>query len=375
MRNFELEIFFSQWEFKAKYHLTASDMESMSMKDLLGMASPEDRETFENLWLGYTQTWGLPALRTEIAATYNKLSNEDILVFSGAEEGIYTAMKSMLEPDDHVIVIVPNYQAAETIPLSICDVTGIPLDAENDWNLEIDKITGALRPNTKLISINFPNNPTGKIISAEDQEKLVKLAREFDIYIFSDEVYRGIEIDPGKRIPQIADIYEKGLSLNVMSKAYGLPGLRIGWVASQDREVLSAMERYKHFLTICSSAPSEMLALIALKNRDKILEKNVKLLNKNALKLDKFFSEFPELFQWKRPDGGAVAYPRYLGPKTANRFCEDLLEETGILILPPRIYNSELRSTPQDHFRIGFGRSNMDEMLDVFYHYLKKNSA
>lgn len=375
MRNFELEVFFSTWEFKAKYHLTASDMQSMSMRDLLAMASEEDRNAFDNLWLGYTETYGLPALRKEIANTYDKMDDSNVLCFAGAEEGLYTAMKVLLTPEDHAIVVVPNYQAAETIPLSICDVTGIPLQADNDWALDIEGLVGALRPNTKVISINFPNNPTGKIISADELETLVNIAREFDIYIFSDEVYRGIELDESKRIPQICDIYEKGLSLNVMSKAYGLPGLRLGWIASQDKDILQQMERYKHFLTICNSAPSEILSLIALRARDQILEKNRNMLKENAAKLDKFFGEFPDHFEWKRPDGGAVAYPKYIGAGSANDFCEKLLDETGVLILPPRIYNSELLSTPQDRFRIGFGRGNMDEMLNVFYHYLKKNST
>ena len=375
MRNFELEVFFSKWEFKAKYHLTASDMQSMSMAELLSMASEEDRKAFDNLWLGYTQTYGLEALREEIAGTYDAMDKDNILCFTGAEEGLYTAMKVLLSADDHAIVVVPNYQAAETIPLSICDVTGVSLQAENDWALDIDALVGALRPNTKVISINFPNNPTGKIISKDDLESLVNIAREFDIYIFSDEVYRGIELDETKRIPQICDIYEKGLSLNVMSKAYGLPGLRLGWIASQDKKVLEEMERYKHFLTICNSAQSEILSLIALKAKDQILEKNRNLLATNIVKLDKFFGEFPNHFEWKRPDGGAIAYPRYIGEGSTNDFCAKLLDETGVLILPPSIYNSELLSTPQDRFRVGYGRDNMDEMLDVFYHYLKKNSA
>lgn len=375
MRNFELEVFFSKWEFKAKYHLTASDMESMTLKELLGMASPKDREAYDNLWLGYTETYGLPALRQEIASTYDQVKEDNILCFTGAEEGIYAAMRSMLTVLDHAIVIVPNYQAAETLPMSICDVTGIALKAENNWELDIDEIMGALRPNTKLISINFPNNPTGKIISKDQLESLVDIARAFGIYIFSDEVYRGLELDESKRLPQIADIYEKGLSLNVMSKAYGLPGLRIGWIASQDKEILATIERYKHFLTICNSAPSEILSVIALKNRDKLLKRNRNLISDNLDKLDKFFAEFPYLFEWKRPDGGAVGYPKYLGRKPCEEFCEDLLNETGVLLLPPSIYTSELLPTPEDHFRIGFGRSGMDEMLDVFYHHLKKNGT
>ena len=174
-------------------------------------------------------------------------------------------------------------------------------------------------------------------------------------------------------MPQVADVYEKGLSLNVMSKAYGLPGLRIGWIAGQDTALLEKLERFKHYLTICNSGPSEILSLIALKARDKILLKNNKLIFDNLNKLDNFFLEFPNTFEWKRPDGGAVAYPKYIGPGSTDQFCQDLLEETGIMILPPRIYKSELLDAPQDRFRIGFGRSGMDEMLDIFYHYLKKN--
>ncbi|MCC3859842.1 aminotransferase class I/II-fold pyridoxal phosphate-dependent enzyme [Pseudemcibacter aquimaris] len=373
MRNFELEVFFSKWEFKAKYHLTASDMESMSMADLMAMATEEEREGFNNLWLGYTETYGHPDLRTEIAKTYDTMNPENILCFAGAEEGIYTAMRTMLSKDDHAIVVVPNYQAAETLPLDICDVTGIPLDADNDWNLDIDKLIGSIKSNTKLISINFPNNPTGKIIPKSDLDKMIEVAREFGIYIFSDEVYRGIELDESKRLPQLADVYERGISLNVMSKAYGLPGLRIGWIACQDKELLGTFECYKHFLTICNSGPAEILSIIALRNRDKILERNKNLLSENLTKLDKFFAEFPDTFQWKRPDGGAVGYPKYLGDQSADEFCEELINETGVMLLPPRIYKSELLPTPHDHFRIGFGRSGMDEMLDVFYHYLKKN--
>ena len=372
MRNFELEVFFSKWEFKAKYHLTASDMESMSLSELMAMATEEERKSFDNLWLGYTETYGNPFLREEIAKTYDNMNSENILCFAGAEEGIYTAMRTLLTPEDHAIVVVPNYQAAETIPLSICEVTGIALKEDQNWDLNIDEVIGALRPNTKVISINFPNNPTGKIIPVDDLNRLVAAAREFGIYIFSDEVYRGIEQEE-KRIPQLADIYEKGISLNVMSKAYGLPGLRIGWIACQETELLARFERYKHFLTICNSGPSEILSIIALRNRASILDRNRKLVSSNLEKLDKFFGEFPDTFQWNRPDGGAVAYPKYIGEKSCPDFCEDLINETGILLLPPQIYKSELLPTPPDHFRIGFGRSGMDEMLHVFYHYLKKN--
>ena len=370
MRDFELERYFSRWEFTARYHLTASDIHSMSISELMALASDADREAFNNQWLGYTETFGHPELLEEIAGTYKHIEASEVLCFAGAEEGIYTAMRVLLERGDHAIVAVPNYQAAETVPTDICSVSGVPLDPADNWSLDIDRVKAEIRPQTKLISINFPNNPTGAILDLDRYMALVALCREHGLYLFSDEVYRLVERDPQIRLPQAADVYEKALSLNVMSKAYGLPGLRIGWIASKDKELLSKMERYKHYLTICNAAPSERLAIIALRARDTILAKNRTLLAHNVQRLADFFLEFPELFDWYRPDGGCVAFPRYLGSGDANTFCEDLVEKAGVLLLPPRIFKSELLATPVDRFRIGFGRKNIDEGLDAFRDYL-----
>ncbi|MFT5728960.1 MAG: aspartate/methionine/tyrosine aminotransferase [Desulforhopalus sp.] len=370
MRNFELEIHFSKWEFKAKYHMTASDMESMSLKDLMAMATPEEKIGFENLWLGYTETWGDDVLRQSIASTYTTMKKEDILCFCGAEEGIYIAMRVLLEHDDHAIVVVPNYQAAETLPLEICEVTGVQLQESNNWRLDIDDVAKAIQPNTKLISINFPNNPTGATMPAEDIIALVALCRKHDIYLFSDEVYRGLENDETKRMVQVADLYEKGFSLNVLSKAYGFPGLRLGWIASQDKEALLRFERYKHYLSICNAGPSEYLAKVVLNHREEILERNRNRLSHNLSELEKFFRDYPDIFDWYTPDGGCIAYPRYKGRGTVEEFCETLVEKHGVLLLPASIYRSELMDTPTDRFRIGFGRRNIEDGLNVFREFL-----
>jgi len=372
MRNFALETYFSKWEFSARYHLTASDMESMTMSDLLSMASAEDRDAFERLWLGYTETYGLSELREEIAATYHSATPDHVLCFAGAEEGVYIAMRVLLGKDDHAIVVVPNYQAAETLPLNICAVTGVPLDPDDNWSLDLDRVEREIRANTKLISINFPNNPTGKILERNRFDALVELCRRKGIYLFSDEVFRLIERHASLRLPQVADVYERGLSLNVMSKAYGLPGLRIGWIMTKDSAVLQEMERYKHYLSICNSAPSEHLAMIALRAREPILKRNRQLANKNAEKLRLFFNAFPKRFEWYLPDGGCVGFPRYKGPQKTDDFCEDLLNRAGVLLLPPRIYRSELLPTPQDRFRIGFGRKNIDAGLAALGDYLNR---
>lgn len=374
MRDFALETYFSRWEFTAKYHMTASDAQSISVNELLDLAGLP-LESLGNLHLGYTETWGAPDLRQAIAATYDHLNVKNILCFAGAEEGVYAAMRVLLDKGDHAIVVVPNYQAAETLPLDICDVTGVGLDPDNQWQLDPGDIRRAIRHNTRLVSVCFPNNPTGAIISADNYSELISICREHGLYLFSDEVYRLLEMDESKRIGQAADIYEKALSLNVMSKAYGLPGLRIGWIASQDIRLLQRLERYKHYTSICNSAPSERLATIALNVRDQLLQKNRSLIAQNLDKLDVFFADFSELFEWYRPDGSCVAFPAFTGRVGVEKFCRDLLDESGVLLLPASIYRSELLPAPDDRFRIGFGRANMDEGLNVLREYLDNNHA
>lgn len=358
MRNFELEVYFSKWEFSARYHLTASDVQSMSIQQLLALATEEQRRQFHNQWLGYTETWGAPELRQLIADSYDVCEYDNILCFAGAEEGIYAAMRVLLDRDSHAIVVVPNYQAAETIPLEICQVTGVALEESNNWQLNLDDVEAAITPKTELISINIPNNPTGATLSKSNLSRLIELCRKHNLYLFSDEVYRGLETDESKRCMQIADIYERGLSLNVLSKAYGFPGLRIGWIASQDRDVLLRLERYKHYLSICNSAPSEMLAQIVLSNSEHILTTNRAKVSANLAQMESFFAAHETLFHWCRPDGGCIAYPRFLGRCSVEEFCTNLVQERGVLLLPASIYQSELLSTPKQHFRIGFGRDN-----------------
>lgn len=373
--DFKLETYFSKWEFTARYHMCASDMESLSVKELLAMAGDEDRRLWDDLRLGYTETFGMPALRQAIANTYDKIDESELLTFAGAEEGIFAAMQVLLTADDHAIVITPNYQAAETVPGSICEVTGLALDPDDNWELDIAALREAIRPNTRIISINCPHNPTGKVFSHQALEQIIAIARETGIYVFSDEVYRLLERSEEIRLPQVADIYERGLSLNVMSKAYGLPGLRIGWIATRDREVLSRMERAKHYLSICNSGPSEVLALIALNVSDYILKRNRGIIDDNLKLLNAFFADYPKLFEWTVPDGGCIGYPRYAGADGVESFCEELVEQSGVLLLPASVYRSALNTTPTDRFRIGFGRANMGEGLQVLREFMETRNA
>ncbi len=368
---FKLEALFSKWEFKARHHLTASDAESMSMAELLALGRPEDRAAFENLWLGYTETWGAPDLREAIAGLYDHRTADQVLCFAGAEEGIYAALQTILEPDAHAIIVTPTYQSLETIPQSICEVTGVALDPARGWTLDIDEVARAVRPNTRLIVINFPHNPSGAILERGRFDALIALCRAHGIYLFSDEAYRPLGPLDAVHLPAVADVYERGLSLGVLSKAYGLPGLRIGWIACADAGLLARMEQAKHYLSICNSAPSERLAVIALRAGEAILQRNRKIVSENLERLDAFFGARPDLFEWRRPDGGCVAFPRYLGREGVETFARDLVERSGILVLPSSIYASNLTQTPRDRFRIGSGRRGLDEGLAQFTRHLE----
>lgn len=372
--DFRLETHFAKWEFSARHHLTASDAESISLRALLDMAEPADREGFEGMSLGYTETFGAPDLRAQIAQTYTAQSPANILCFAGASEGIFAANTVLLDKESHAIVVTPNYQSHETLPSAICSATGVPLDPDDSWSLDIDRVAAAIRPNTRLLTMNFPHNPTGAILSRDRFEALVTLCRKHGIYILHDEIFNGLGPSGAVHLPYIADVYERGLSLGVMSKSYGLPGLRIGWIAAQDTEVLSRMERLKHYLSICNSGPSERLALIALKNKDRLLARNCAIVDENLPQWEAFFARHPDLFDWQRPDGSCMAYPRYKGAEGVEAFARALVEQSGVLVLPSSIYASDLGPVPQDRFRIGLGRHGLAEGLAAFEAHIMRNT-
>ena len=362
---FRLEAYFGVWEFQARYHLTASDAETMALEELLEYADAPDRERWERLRLGYVESQGTPALREAVASTYERISADEVLCFAGAEEGLYCAMHALLAPADHAIVLVPNYQSMETLPRSICEVSGVALHEESNWGFLAAEVRKLVRPATRLVAVNFPNNPTGKIADRAEFLALIDLCRERGLYLLSDEVYRGIERDREKQLPQAADLYDRALSLNVVSKAYGLPGLRVGWIASRDRDMLDRMLKLKHYLSICNSAPSEVLACIALKSSARILDRNRGICAGNLQLLSRFFAKHRDRFEWYEPDGGCVAYPRYLAGDV-EEFCRRLVQNAGVLLLPASMYRSDLLAAPDGRFRIGYGRRGMDEALAAF---------
>jgi aspartate/methionine/tyrosine aminotransferase len=318
------------------------------------------------LSLGYTESPGFSLLRKEIASLYPTLNSDQILTLAGAEEGIYCSLRVLLKPGDHVVLIDPCYQSLETLPTFFgAEITKVALNFENQWKLELEEVKKAFQKNTKLLILNYPHNPTGTLLEKEVYEGLIELARVSNAYIFSDEVYRYLEIDESKRLPSIAEAYEKGITLNVMTKALGLAGLRIGWIATQDAELLEKIGSYKLYTSICNSAPSEILAIIGLRAKDHLLNRNRELILNNLTILDSFMKRHEKSLSWVRPQSGTVALLKLLLPVSIDQFTKDLVEATGVLIMPGSAFD-----LPGNYFRIGFGKKNMKEVLNHFEKFL-----
>ena len=354
---FAIERFYERWEFSAELMLSSSDCESLSVADLIAL-EPDAGERLTRLRLGYTEVPGSPELRAAIAARHEHIGPDDVLGLAAAEEGIFIAYHALLGPADHVVVEAPCYGSAIELARSTgAEVALWQRRHDDGWAHDLDGLEGLLAPNTKLIYINSPHNPTGTQMPRATFERLIEIAAERSIVLFSDEVYRGLEHDLADRLPAACDLYPRAISLNTVSKAFGLPGLRIGWLACRDRELLARIRALKLYTTICSSAPSELLVALALRHGEALVERNRRLVLKNLLLLDAFLEGHADLFEWVRPTAGPIGFPRVSGDFDVERWCEVLAREASVLLLPGAVYEQ-----PR-HVRFGFGRANLPEAL------------
>jgi aspartate/methionine/tyrosine aminotransferase len=363
---FKLERYFAQYEFSVKYILCASDCESLSIQELLAL-EPAAAESFQSLRLCYTESQGSPGLRREICGIYETLAPEHVLVHSGAEEAIFLFMNAALSAGDHIIVHSPCYQSLAEIAHGMgCTVTPWTADESRGWALDPDELKRIIRPNTKAVVLNTPHNPTGYLMDRGAFLETARITRERGIILFSDEVYRESEYDPADRLPAACDVDGTAVSLGVMSKTYGLAGLRIGWIATRNAALYAKMAILKDYTTICNSAPGEFLAEVALRHRREIAGRNIGIIRSNLDLLDGFFSRHAGAFQWKRPRAGSIAFPKLIGTEVAA-FCHELALKAGVLLLPGTLFDDA-----GNHFRIGFGRKNLPEAVARMEEFLEK---
>ncbi|MFM7427233.1 MAG: aminotransferase class I/II-fold pyridoxal phosphate-dependent enzyme [Elainella sp.] len=363
---FELERYFARHEFTAPYLLCSSDCESVAIQDLLAL-EPEATEAFHQVGLGYTETAGSPSLRAEICRSYEAMQPEQILVCAGAEEAIFLFMNAVLNSGDHLIVHAPGYQSHQDIARSIgCEVSLWYGREAADWSLDLDELCQLIRPQTKAIVINCPHNPTGYVMDQAEWRQLVEIARQHDLILFADEIYRFLELRPEDTLPAACDLYENAVSLSGLSKTYGLAGLRIGWIATRRSDIYRAMASFKDFTSICNSAPSEFLAILALRHGETLARRNRAIVAANLEHCQQVFAQYPEHLSWVPPRGGSTAFPR-LHHLDSEAFCNQLVEQQGVLLLPSRYFNFG-----DQHFRLGLGRKNFPEALARFAAFLRQ---
>jgi aspartate/methionine/tyrosine aminotransferase len=361
---FALERYYERWEFRAELMLSSSDCESQTIAELLAL-EPDAHERLLALRLGYTEVPGSLELREALAARYRLLAPEDVLALAAAEEGIFLAYHALLAPGDHVVVESPCYGSAVELARSAgADVSLWQRRHEDGWGYDLDELERQLRPETRLVYVNSPHNPTGSQMPREALARLVELLAERSIVLFSDEVYMGLEHDPADRLPAACDLYPRAISLNSVSKAYGLPGLRIGWLACRDRALLERITELKLYTTICSSAPSELLVALAVRHGDELVTRSRRLVLANLPLLDDLLERRSEQFDWVRPTAGPIGFPRVAGDRDVQAWCEEIAEHAGVLLLPGSVYGQ-----PR-HVRVGFGRANLAQAIERLDGYL-----
>ncbi|GLE03817.1 hypothetical protein PINS_up012728 [Pythium insidiosum] len=368
MQPFKLERYFAMYEFSTKYLLCVSDCEALAMGDVVAMADAECQALWSGLKLGYTESQGLPLLRQEVVkAMYPSLTSEQVLVLA-PEEGIYLSMRALLQPSDHVVCVTPGYQSLYEIARSIgCDVTPWNVREIKDHpnhaqEFNIDELEALLRPNTKLVVINFPHNPTGLTLTRAQLDRIVALCQARGAYLFSDEMYRYLEHDASTRLPPACELYDRAISLFGMSKSFGMPGLRVGWIATKDKAAFARVAELKDYTTICSSAPSEILALIGLRAREQLIARNVATIKRGLAAVQAFMDKHRDKFAFHAPTAGPIAFPKILIPgMTASAYSDMLVRDAGILLLPSGLYEVE-----DNRFRVSFGRVNTPEVVEAW---------
>ncbi len=368
IKDFAVERYFAKYEFSAQYMLSSSDCDGYSMDYVLSVASADEKNLWESLKLGYTETVGSEFLRKAIKGHYKTIQMDEIVVSSPGEAN-FILMNVLLNKGDNVICMSPMYQSLYQVSKDLgCSISfWKPHENTGGWHYDITDLKKLISSKTKLIVVNFPHNPTGFSPTIEEYHKIIELARERGITIFSDEMYRYLNHNKETGLPSMCDLYENSISLWGTAKTFGLAGLRLGWLTSKNKGLLKKVEKFKDYLSICNSAPSEVLGTIALNNMDKFVIPNMDKIRFNISLFSEFHKINSRLIDFEEPLSGSTAFIRLKINEPASVFAEKLVKSTGIMLLP-----SETFEYGKCHARIGFGRKNMPEMLSVFGHYIRE---
>ena len=364
---FGVEMWMNAWETKCTYNLAETCVHSLSIAELLEMSGQNDTDlrALLDLRMTYGVIEGSDRLRHAIAKLYENRAPQDLLVTHGTIGANMLVFKALVSRGDHVVTIVPTYQQHYSIPESIgARVDRLHLRADDQWLPDLDALERMLTPDTRLLALTNPNNPTGALIPKDMLADIAALARKNDVWILADEVYRGTEDAP--QPPAISDLYEKGISTCGMSKAFSLAGLRLGWIAAP-ADVLTQVSHHRDYDTISVGMLDDHFATIALENADKILARSLDITRTNRAILASWMEAHPML-DWERPAAGTTAFLRLPANTNSEEFCKDLLAQTGVLLTPGSALEME------GYARIGYANATsiLEQGLDRLSAYLRR---
>ncbi|WP_206457760.1 aminotransferase [Anaerovorax sp. IOR16] len=350
IKDFGVEIWMNLYENNCEYNLAETCVESLTVDEILTLSG--EKESFYdkllNMKLTYGAIEGSIPLREAITTLYRKVKVENLTITHGAIGANALSIMTLVDRGDRVISVLPTYQQHYSIPESIgADIQILRLKEENNFLPDLDELKELAIPGTKLICINNPNNPTGAVMDEEYLLKIVDIAKGCGAYLLCDEAYRGLTHDSENSFTaSVADLYEKGISTASMSKTFSAAGLRLGWVAGPE-DFIEKINRQRDYHVISVGMIDDALATIILKNKDKIVKRNIEIVLNNAKLLDEWVAKEP-LISYVKPKGGTTAFLKYDIDMSSVDFCVKLLEQTGVMLLPGSALDME------GYLRIGY---------------------
>ncbi|MDW7668290.1 MAG: aminotransferase [Bacillota bacterium] len=368
IKDFGVEIWMNKYEEEGKYNLAETCVASLKTKELLEIAGNTEKaiEDILEMRLTYGAIKGSENLRNSVAKLYDKATKDNIIITHGAIGGNSLVLETLVEKGDHVISVLPTYQQLYSIPEAIgADVDILKLKEEDNFLVNTAELEKLIKPETKVININNPNNPTGSVMKEDLLRKICDLAKEVDAYVFCDETY-GDLIHNGEKIPRITDIYDKGISTGSVSKTYSLAGLRIGWI-NGPVDFIENVFKHRDYNTISCGMIDDYLANIALENKDKILKRNLELINKNKKILDDWINSNPHI-SYIKPESGTTALLKYDMDIPSEELSLKLLKEASVVMLPGSAMEME------GYLRIGYANYTevLEKGLEAFSKLLEK---
>jgi aspartate/methionine/tyrosine aminotransferase len=356
IETFALERWMSTWEVKVEFDIAESGIYPMSTRELLDFEPPAERDQLLShlldLRLGYSEARGTEELRSIIATTYENTNADEILVTTGAIEANFLLFNALLEAGDHVVAVYPAYQQLFSVARAIgCDVSLWELRPENDFKYDLDELDRLVNDKTRLMVINTPHNPTGAMLSAEQVKRIYGLADSVGANVLSDEAYRWLELPGGDPFaPPIRNLGPRGISVGTISKPFGLPGLRIGWIAAS-ADLIAKCWGMRDYVSLSPGKLNDALAVQAFKHIDRIVERTHAIVGENIPAAQRWFDEHADLVSWTPPRGGLLALMRYNLTVPSKDLSDRLAAEYSVMLAPGSAFGYE------GYLRLGVGQN------------------